>query len=87
MNDQAVAWWQDPTVWVGLLQGVAIWSIMVLNLGFAVAWISFACGGLIGFFLWLVAIGYGDKRFARATLVGILINMALASASATVAFL
>jgi hypothetical protein len=73
-------------VWLGLLQGVAIWVVMAVKLGLSVAWISIACGGLIGFFLLLVALGYNDRRFARATIWGILLNAILAGVSAYYAF-
>jgi hypothetical protein len=78
--------WSDPLVWLGLLQGVAIWAVMAVKLGLSVAWISIACGGLIGFFLLLVALGYQNQRFARATVGGILLNAMLASLSAYYAF-
>lgn len=74
-------------VWLGLLQGGAIWLVMAIYLSVSAAWISLACGGLIGFFLYLVALGYEDYRFAKATLWGVAINMALASVSAMFAFI
>ncbi len=86
MEEAEAPWWGDPMVWLGLLQGVAIWSVMAVKLGLSVAWISIACGGLIGFFLLLVALGYQNKRFARATIGGILLNATLASVSAYYAF-
>ena len=79
-------WWGDPLVWLGLLQGAAIWSVMALLLGLTVAWISIACGGLIGFFLLLVALGYENQRFARASVGGIILNAMLAGVSAYYAF-
>ena len=86
MEETEVPQWSDPMVWLGLLQGVAIWAVMAVKLGPSVAWISIACGGLIGFFLLLVALGYQNQRFARATVVGILLNAMLASLSAYYAF-
>ncbi len=86
MEDTQSLWWVDPMVWLGLLQGVAIWVVMAVKLGLSVAWISIACGGLIGFFLLLVALGYNDRRFARATIWGILLNAILAGVSAYYAF-
>jgi hypothetical protein len=80
-------WWVDPMVWLGLLQGGAIWLVMAIYLSVPAAWISLACGGLIGFFLYLVALGYEDYRFAKATLWGVAINMALSSVSAMFAFI
>jgi hypothetical protein len=74
-------------VWLGLLQGGAIWLVMAIYLSVSAAWISLACGGLIGFFLYLVALGYEDYRFAKATLWGVVINMTLSSVSAMFAFI
>tara|TARA_B100000959_G_C14633753_1_gene481357 strand:+ start:321 stop:590 length:270 start_codon:yes stop_codon:yes gene_type:complete len=79
-------WVSDPMAWLGLTQGVAIWAVMAIFLGLEVAWISFACGGLIGFFLLLVALGYEDKTFTNATIAGIVLNCALSSFSAFLAF-
>jgi hypothetical protein len=74
-------------VWLGLLQGSAIWLVMAVYLSIPAAWISLACGGLIGFFLYLVALGYEDYRFAKATVWGVVINTALASFSVLSAFI
>jgi|TARA_B100001996_G_scaffold192364_1_gene147234 hypothetical protein len=74
-------------VWLGLFQGVSIWIVMAVYLSVPAAWISLACGGLIGFFLYLVALGYEDYRFAKATVWGVLINTALSSISALIAFI
>ena len=73
-------------VWLGLLQGAGIWFIMAIFLGMPSAWISLACGGLIGFFLYLVALGYEDYRFAKANVYGVLINAILSSFSGFIAF-
>tara|TARA_B100000902_G_scaffold203842_1_gene194386 strand:+ start:289 stop:555 length:267 start_codon:yes stop_codon:yes gene_type:complete len=81
------AWWIDPMVWLGLLQGAAIWLVMAFYLSIPAAWISLACGGLIGFFLYLVALGYEDYRFAKSTVWGVLINAALSSVSALFVFI
>ncbi|MBM47733.1 MAG: hypothetical protein QGG76_02620 [Candidatus Thalassarchaeaceae archaeon] len=86
MEETQSSWWVDPMVWLGLLQGVAIWVAMAVEIGLSVAWISIACGGIIGFFLLLVAFGYQDRRFARATIGGILLNAILAGVSAYYAF-
>ena len=80
-------WRADPMVWLGLLQGGAIWLLMAVYLSVPAAWISLACGGLIGFFLYLVALGYEDYRFAKATVAGVLINTCLSSFSALIAFI
>jgi hypothetical protein len=42
---------------------------------------------LIGFFLWLIALGYENPRMAKATLIGVAINIILALMSAYLAFL
>ena len=76
-----MTWFSDPMVWLGLLHGAVMWMIMAFYLGLGVAWISLACGGLIGFFLILVALGYQDYRFAKATAIGMAINTILASIS------
>ena len=87
MSDPKSIWWKDSMVWLGLLQGAVIWLVMAVYLSVPAAWISLACGGLIGFFLYLVALGYEDYRFAKATVWGVLINTALSSFSAILAFL
>ncbi len=74
-------------VWLGLLQGVTIWLVMAVYLSVAAAWISLAWRGLIGFFLYLVALGYEDYRFAKAYGLGVLINTVLSSVSALLAFM
>ena len=79
-------WWEDPMVWLGVLPGATIWAFMAVYLSIPSAWISFACGFLIGFFLYLVALGYQDYRFARAILVGFVMNVLLSSFSAILAF-
>ena len=87
MSATESTWWVDPMVWIGLLQGSIIWLVMAVYLSVPAAWISLACGGLIGFFLYLVALGYEDYRFAKATVWGVLVNMALSSFSAILAFM
>ena len=80
-------WWQDPMVWLGILHGAAIWAFMAVYLSIPSAWISLACGFFIGFFLYLVALGYQDYRFARAIVVGFAMNVFLSSFSAILAFI
>ncbi|HJM24591.1 MAG TPA: hypothetical protein QF821_02970 [Candidatus Thalassarchaeaceae archaeon] len=86
MSEPESLWWLDPMVWLGLLQGSVIWLVMAVYLSIPAAWISLACGGLIGFFLYLVALGYEDYRFAKATAWGVVINTALSSISLLLAF-
>ena len=80
-------WWQDPMVWLGILHGAAIWAFMAVSLSITSAWISLACGIFIGLFLYLVALGYQDYRFARAIVVGFVMNVFLSSLSAILAFI
>jgi hypothetical protein len=79
-------WYRDSMSWLGLTIGPGIWLAMAVFLSLQIAWISLACGGLIGFFLWLVALGYQNPQMARATLWGIAINAVLSAYSAWVAF-
>jgi len=80
-------WWEDPMVWLGILHGAAIWAFMAVSLSITSAWISLACGFFIGLFLYLVALGYQDYRFARAIVVGFAMNVFLSSLSAILAFI
>lgn len=77
MQNNDNEWWKDWLVLLGVFHGSIIWIFMAINLNLQVAWISFACGGLVGLFLFLIAIGYENSRFAKATLVGIIINLLL----------
>jgi hypothetical protein len=79
--------WKDSLSLLGLFQGILIWALMVYFLNLEVAWISFACGGLIGFFLWLTALGYQKRQVAKMTLLGILFNAILSIFSAYMAFI
>jgi ABC-type uncharacterized transport system permease subunit len=79
-------WWKDPIVLISALLPVSIWLIMYLYLSIKVAWISFPCGLLVGFFLWLIALGYQNPRMANATIIGVAINLLFASISVYYAF-
>ena len=79
-------WIYDPMCWIGLIQGTLIWVLMTIYLSPEIAWISFACGGLIGFFIWLTALDYHQIQVAKLTLVGIAINALLAVFSGWLAF-
>ncbi|MAG74502.1 MAG: hypothetical protein CL962_02915 [Euryarchaeota archaeon] len=79
-------WWKDPMVLISALLPVSIWLFMYLYLSIKVAWISFPCGLLVGFFLWLIALGYENSRMANATIIGVAINLLFASISAYYAF-
>ncbi|MFQ3322025.1 MAG: hypothetical protein ACI9O1_001130 [Candidatus Thalassarchaeaceae archaeon] len=76
----------NPLSLLSLFQGVIIWFFMMIFLSLEAAWISFACGGLIGLFLWLTALGYQNKQVAKLTLIGILLNAILSLISAYFAF-
>jgi len=76
----------NPLSLLSLFQGVIIWFFMMFFLSLEAAWISFACGGLIGLFLWLTALGYQNKQVAKLTLIGILLNAILSLISAYFAF-
>jgi hypothetical protein len=80
-------WWKDSMVLLGLSLPVSLWLFMSFFLSLKVAWISLPCGALIGFFLWLIALGYENPRMAKATLIGVAINIILALMSAYLAFL
>ena len=80
-------WWKDSMVLLGLSLPVSLWLFMSIFLSLKVAWISLPCGALIGFFLWLIALGYENPRMAKATLIGVGINIILALISAYLAFL
>ncbi len=83
-NDEK--WWKDSMVLIGIFLPSSIWLAMYLSLSLKIAWISFPCGVLVGFFLWLIALGYENPRMAKATLIGVLMNLILASISAYFAF-
>tara|TARA_B100001964_G_scaffold150102_1_gene165273 strand:- start:2288 stop:2626 length:339 start_codon:yes stop_codon:yes gene_type:complete len=82
-----VAWHNDSMAWLSLLIGPSIWLVMVLFLSIQVAWISFACAGLIGLFLWLVALGYENPQMAKANIWGVVITAFLSLYSAYITFL
>ena len=79
-------WWKDSMVLLSISLPSLIWLMMYLLLSLKVAWISFPCGALVGFFLWLIALGYENPRMAKATLIGITANLILALMSAYYAF-
>ena len=79
-------WIYDPMCWIGLTHGAFIWVLMTIYISPETAWISFACGGLIGFFIWLTALGYRQIQVAKFTLYGIAVNALLAIFSGWLAF-
>ena len=88
MNNQANLdkWWKDSMVLLSLSLPSLVWLMMYLFLSLKIAWISFTCGILVGFFLWLIALGYENPRMAKATLIGVTANLILALISAYYAF-
>ena len=47
----------DSMILLGIILPSSIWITMYLFLSIEIAWISFPCGLLVGFFLWLIALG------------------------------
>ena len=84
-NDEK--WWKDSMVLIGIFLPSSIWLVMYLFLSLKIAWISFPCGVLVGFFLWLIALGYENSMMAKATVIGVLLNLILSFISAYYAFL
>ena len=82
-----VIWWKDSMVILGIFLPASLWLLMFISLSLEIAWISLPCGVLVGFFLWLIALGYENPRMAKATIIGVAINTILASFSAYYAFL
>ena len=82
-----VFWYHDSMAWLSLLIGPLIWFAMVYSLSIEVAWVSSACAIIIGFFLWLVALGYENPEMAKATIWGVLITIILSLYSAHLTFL
>ena len=86
-DEVQVSWWKDSMVLLSLLLPFSLWLIMYLFLSLKSAWISLPCGALIGFFLWLIALGYDNPRMAKSTIIGVGINSILALVSAYYAFI
>ena len=82
-----VIWWKDSMVILCIFLPASLWLLMFIFLSLEIAWISLPCGVLIGFFLWLIALGYENPRMAKAIILGVAINTILASFSAYYAFL
>ena len=80
-------WWKDSMVILGLSLPMSLWLFMSIFLSLKVAWISLPCGALIGFFLWLIALGYENSRIAKASFIGVAIYFLLALISVYLAFL
>jgi ABC-type transport system involved in cytochrome bd biosynthesis fused ATPase/permease subunit len=77
----------DSLILLGIFLPSSIWITMYLFLSIEIAWISFPCGLLVGFFLWLIALGYENSMMAKAIVIGVLLNLILSFISAYYAFL
>ena len=77
----------DSMILLSIILPSSIWITMYLFLSIEIAWISFPCGLLVGFFLWLIALGYENSMMAKATVIGVLLNLILSFISAYYAFL
>jgi len=66
---------------------ISIWGVTVWASKLESGWFSFSCSGLIGFFIWLTALAYGEKRFANLTIIGVLIAATLSLGSGMVALM
>ncbi len=86
-QDNNHKWWKDSMVLISFSLPSLIWLMMYLFLSLKIAWISFPCGILVGFFLWLIALSYENPRMAKAAFFGVAINLILASISAYYAFI
>lgn len=60
----------------------SIWVWVVLQSSFQSGWVSFICSGMVGFFLWLTSVAYGEVRFGRMIMVGVVMSAILSLASA-----
>ena len=60
----------------------SIWVWVVLQSSFQSGWFSFICSGMVGFFLWLTSVAYGEVRFGRMIMVGVVMSAILSPASA-----
>ncbi len=85
--DRRLSW---PDIWkdaLALLMPISIWGVTVWASKLESGWFSFSCSGLIGFFIWLTALAYGEKRFANLTIIGVLIAATLSLGSGMVALM
>ena len=85
--DGRLSW---PDIWkdaLAVLMPISIWGVTVWASKLESGWFSFSCSGLIGFFIWLTALAYGEKRFANLTIIGVLIAATLSLGSGMVALM
>ena len=83
--DEQISWSGISKDLLAILMPVSIWGVIVMASKLEAGWFSFSCSGLIGFFIWLTALAYGEKRFARLTVIGVLTAAILSLASGMVA--
>ena len=83
--DEQISWSRISKDLLAILMPVSIWGVIVMASKLEAGWFSFSCSGLIGFFIWLTALAYGEKRFARLTVIGVLMAAILSLASGMVA--
>ena len=70
---------------LAILMPVSIWVGLVMASTLESGWFSFSCSGLVGLFIWLTALAYGEKRFANLTVIGVLIAASLSLLSGLIA--
>ena len=83
--DEQISWSGISKDLLAISMPVSIWGVIVMASKLEAGWFSFSCSGLIGFFIWLTALAYGEKRFARLTVIGVLMAAILSLASGMVA--
>ena len=84
VNEQ-ISWPDILKDMFAILTPISIWGVIVILSNFESGWFSFSCSGLIGFFIWLTALAYGEKRFAKLTAIGVLFAAMLSLASGMIA--
>ena len=60
----------------------SIWAWVVIQSSFQSGWFSFIGSGIVGFFLWLTSMAYGETRFSRMVIVGVTLSAILSLSSA-----
>ena len=85
--DRRLSWPDICKDALAVLMPISIWGVTVWASKLESGWFSFSCSGLIGFFIWLTALAYGEKRFANLTIIGVLIAATLSLGSGMVALM
>ena len=83
--DEQISWSGISKDLLAILMPVSIWGVIVMASKLEAGWFSFSCSGLIGFFIWLTALAYGEKRFAMLTVIGVMVAAMLSLLSGMVA--